>query len=105
MTTPHQNTTDADAQLLRAELVRALADSGHLGDPRWRKAVETVPRHWFTPGFYLPAEQPSPLGMTWWEPVTARIDHRRWLAAVYSNITLVTQLDGAEPDWDHPVPR
>jgi methyltransferase of ATP-grasp peptide maturase system len=96
---------EADAHPLRAGLAQALAESGSLDDPAWRKAVETVPRHRFVPAFYLPAEERSPQGLTVWEPVTAKLDYERWLAAVYSDTTLVTQLDGDEPDWEHPVPR
>ncbi|MEU9331741.1 ATP-grasp peptide maturase system methyltransferase [Streptomyces sp. NPDC048290] len=83
---------------MRAELAAAVADG-------WRAAVEAVPRHRFVPGFYLPAEQLSPRGLTWWEPVTAKLDPERWLTAAYTNQTLVTQFDGDEPDWDRPEPR
>ncbi|MFE7129926.1 ATP-grasp peptide maturase system methyltransferase [Streptomyces sp. NPDC057638] len=91
------------ARRLRSELAAAVVREERADG--WRQAVETVPRHRFTPGFYLPAEKPSPRGFTWWEPVTATLDPERWLTAVYTNQSLVTQLDGDEPDWDHPEPH
>ncbi|MDA0565856.1 ATP-grasp peptide maturase system methyltransferase [Streptomonospora sp. S1-112] len=96
---------DADAARLRRGLVRALAEEGVLGDPAWRQAVAAVPRHRFVPGFYLPGEEPDPDGLTVWEPVTADLDHARWLAAAYSDTTLITQFDGDEPDWARPAVR
>jgi methyltransferase of ATP-grasp peptide maturase system len=96
---------EADAHALRTDLAQALAERGVLDDPMWRKAVETVPRHRFVPGFYLPADQPSTEGLTVWEPVTAASDYGRWLGAAYTDTTLITQFDGDEPDWDHPAPR
>ncbi|GAA2259974.1 ATP-grasp peptide maturase system methyltransferase [Streptomyces amakusaensis] len=91
------------ARQLRSELAAAVV-RGERADG-WRAAVETVPRHRFAPGFCLPAEKPSPQGFTRWEPVTAKLDPERWLAAVYTNQSLVTQLDGDEPDWDRPEPH
>ncbi|MEU4652490.1 ATP-grasp peptide maturase system methyltransferase [Streptomyces sp. NPDC023723] len=90
---------ETDAVRLREALARALADDGVLADPGWRAAVEKVPRHAFVPGFYLPADQRDEQGLTMWEPVTAESDHGRWLAAAYSDTTLITQFDGDEPDW------
>ncbi|MER7047933.1 ATP-grasp peptide maturase system methyltransferase [Streptomyces jumonjinensis] len=91
------------ARRLRSELAAAVVRDERADG--WRQAVETVPRHRFTPGFYLPAEKPSPRGFTWWEPVTAEHDPERWLTAAYTNQSLVTQLDGDEPDWENPEPR
>lgn len=94
---------EARATALRAGLVRDLADRGFLADPAWREAVEQTPRHRFVPGFYLPAEAPSPDGLTVWEPVTAGSDPDRWLESAYRDVTLMTQFDNAdEPDWEHP---
>ncbi|WP_323372463.1 ATP-grasp peptide maturase system methyltransferase [Streptomyces katsurahamanus] len=98
-----QNALEEGARAHREELARTVAAGGSFAG--WRPAVETVPRHRFTPGFYLPAEELSAQGMTWWEPVTAALDPERWLRAVYEDQTLVTQLDGDEPDWKHPAPR
>ncbi|MGW4030393.1 ATP-grasp peptide maturase system methyltransferase [Streptomyces sp. NPDC004838] len=103
MTGARETDLEQRALALRGELAAAVAQPGEFKG--WRRALETVPRHAFTPGFYLPAEKPSPQGMTWWEPVTARLDPDRWLSAAYTDQTLVTQLDGEEPHWDNPTPR
>ncbi|MFJ6252500.1 MULTISPECIES: ATP-grasp peptide maturase system methyltransferase [unclassified Streptomyces] len=103
MTMPADLETDADR--LRETMTKALASDGALSDPGWRAAVERVPRHQFVPGFYLPADEPDGQGLTVWEPVTAELDYGRWLAAAYSDTTLITQFDGAEPDWKNPQVR
>ncbi|MEU3620464.1 ATP-grasp peptide maturase system methyltransferase [Streptomyces sp. NPDC006872] len=95
---------ETDAVRLRAAMTKALAADGVLADPAWRQAVETVPRHRFVPGFYLPGERDGQ-GLTVWEPVTAGLDYGRWLAAAYSDTTLITQFDGDEPDWKNPQVR
>ncbi|MFB7504817.1 ATP-grasp peptide maturase system methyltransferase [Streptomyces broussonetiae] len=86
-------------------MAKALAEDGALTDPGWRAAVERVPRHRFVPGFSLPAGERDGQGLTVWEPVTAETDYGRWLAAAYSDTTLVTQFDGDEPDWKNPQVR
>ncbi|MEU4893721.1 ATP-grasp peptide maturase system methyltransferase [Streptomyces sp. NPDC044780] len=96
---------ETDAERLREAMVKALAADGVLADPAWRAAVETVPRHRFVPGFYLPADERDGQGLTVWEPVTAELDYGRWLAAAYSDTTLITQFDGDEPDWKTPQVR
>ncbi|MET8945365.1 ATP-grasp peptide maturase system methyltransferase [Streptomyces sp. NPDC004542] len=96
---------ETDAARLRKAMANALAQDGVLTAPGWRAAVETVPRHRFVPGFYLPAGERDERGLTVWEPVTAELDHARWLAAAYSDTTLVTQFDGDEPDWKRPAAR
>lgn len=95
---------DTAAVPLRLALAGRLAAEGLLDDPGWRRAVETVPRHRFVPGFYLERDQPAENGLPVWEPVT-RADPGRWLTAANEDQTLITQLDGEEPDWDHPAPR
>ncbi|MEV5239010.1 ATP-grasp peptide maturase system methyltransferase [Streptomyces cinnamoneus] len=96
---------DADATRLRGAMAKALAEDGVLAGTAWRQAVETVPRHRFVPGFYLPADTRDEEGLTVWEPVTAETDYGRWLAAAYSDTTLITQFDGDEPDWKEPAAR
>ncbi|MFG2170581.1 ATP-grasp peptide maturase system methyltransferase [Streptomyces niveus] len=96
---------EEDALRLRKAMANALAEDGVLADPHWRRAVETVPRHRFVPGFYLPAPERDGHGLTVWEPVTAALDSGRWVAAAYSDTTLITQFDGDEPDWGHPAVR
>jgi methyltransferase of ATP-grasp peptide maturase system len=94
-----------DAVPLRAAMVNALARNDVPMDPAWLAAVEAVPRHRFVPGFYLPVSRRDAKGLTAWEPVTAELDYGRWLAAAYSDTTLITQFDGEEPDWQAPVVR
>ncbi|MET8115411.1 ATP-grasp peptide maturase system methyltransferase [Streptomyces prasinus] len=97
---------ETDAARLRTAMADDLAARGFLGDAAWRAAVEAVPRHRFVPGFYLPADDGSDgQGLTLWQPVTAALDHGRWLAAAYSDATLITQFDGDEPDWENPAER
>ncbi|MFD5709325.1 ATP-grasp peptide maturase system methyltransferase [Streptomyces pharetrae] len=73
---------------------RALADrleaAGVLKDPKWRAAVEAVPREVFLhPGVFLPAEGAR------WRPVTALgTAPGEWLDIAYSDCSLATQLDG-----------
>lgn len=95
----------AAAAVLRSGLVRTLTENGVLSDENWRKAAETVPRHDFIPGFYQPGAEEDEDGLTIWEPVTAEIDHARWLSEAYSDTTLITQFDGEETDWSDPHVR
>ncbi|MGC9376171.1 ATP-grasp peptide maturase system methyltransferase [Streptomyces sp. MH13] len=96
---------DNDAAALRRSMVKDLAETGHPVAPAWRAVAEKVPRHAFVPGFYLPADEGDERGLTVWEPVTADTDYGRWLAAAYSDTTLVTQLDSEEADWENPAVR
>ncbi|MDI6407462.1 ATP-grasp peptide maturase system methyltransferase [Streptomyces albus] len=96
---------ESDAARLRETMAKDLAEDGILADSAWRAAVETVPRHQFVPGFYLPTDERDAHGLTVWEPVTAELDYGRWLAATYSDTTLITQFDGDEPDWEQPAVR
>ncbi|GAA2353148.1 ATP-grasp peptide maturase system methyltransferase [Streptomyces cuspidosporus] len=96
---------ETDAARLREAMTKSLTADGVLADPAWYHATATVPRHRFVPGFYLPADERDGQGMTMWEPVTAELDYGRWLAAAYSDTTLITQLDGAEVDWKQPTVR
>ncbi|MGP3981429.1 ATP-grasp peptide maturase system methyltransferase [Streptomyces sp. KR80] len=96
---------EIDAARLREALAKALAENGALTDPAWRAAVETVPRHRFVPGFYLPDDERDGQGLTVWQPVTATLNYGRWLAAAYSDATLITQFDGEEPNWEAPAAR
>ncbi|MFK0155282.1 ATP-grasp peptide maturase system methyltransferase [Streptomyces sp. NPDC090499] len=82
-----------------------LARDGSAADARWLAAVGEVPRHRFVPGFYLAAGETDENGLAVWEPVTAELDHDRWLAAAYSDATLITQFDDREPDWSAPEVR
>lgn len=101
MTTSSDRANTAAAQKV---LTDSLAAAGLLDDPRWRQAVEAVPRERFIPGFYIRGELDD-LGLPIWQPITAETDPDRWLDAVYGDETLLTQLDGQEPDWATARPR
>src|ERR1044072_12386 len=72
---------------------RALADrlqgAGVLTHPKWRAAVEAVPRELFLqPGFFLPTDDGR------WRPVTALgSGPKEWSEVAYRDESLVTQLD------------
>lgn len=85
MTTPHpagEPTADRVTDL-RSAMVDALADQ--LTDPAWREAFAAVPRHLLVPAFYRMRDY-------------CRVDSDEaqdldtWLEAVYSNQTLITQI-------------
>lgn len=103
--------TDEAAVPLRAALAAELAEAALLAgtrllvDPGWRHAIETVPRHWFVPGFYQEGGRSGEHALQVWEPVTENLDRGGWLAGIYQDQTLITQLDGDEPDWGKPLPR
>lgn len=66
------------------ELADELEQAGKLSDPRWRAAIEAVPRHALVPTFH----QQDRLGV--WNEVTSTTTDG--LAAVYSDRVLVTAL-------------
>ncbi|HKS48413.1 MAG TPA: ATP-grasp peptide maturase system methyltransferase [Amycolatopsis sp.] len=84
----------------RRRLVEAMLRDGALADPAWISAFRQVPRHAFVPRFFAPTDRH-------WTAV-----HRGdtdWLARVYSDNVLVTQLDDDPSRWatarrDGPVP-
>lgn len=76
-------------------LATQLAAAGHLPDDCWRRAFEQTPRHVFVPEFF--ADHNGTL-------ISGDDPRQReeWLAAVYTDDTLVTQLNrvpGVEPMW------
>ncbi|WP_372409180.1 ATP-grasp peptide maturase system methyltransferase [Streptomyces luteireticuli] len=84
-----QSDTGTDTAAERRALADRLAIGGHLVTPRWRAAVEAVPRELFLRlGVFLPAEDGR------WTPVTeAGTDPKEWAEIAYSDQSLVTQLD------------
>lgn len=74
----------------RRALAARLTQAGVLSSPRWRAAVEAVPRELFLhPGVFLPAEGGR------WRPVTAvGTDPTEWAQIAYRDESLTTQLDG-----------
>lgn len=90
MTSPSTHNTQQAADLRRA-LASTLADEGAITSPEWREAFGTVPRHLFTPRFFLHADEGGYRAVDFGDP--------EWLASVYSDRTLVTQLDGDDAAW------
>ncbi|MGW4385336.1 ATP-grasp peptide maturase system methyltransferase [Streptomyces sp. NPDC004685] len=87
---------------LRHELAEHLVDEGWLRSPKWRAAVEDVPRHEFVPRFYVPSDTP---GATTYIPITPDlVGDEAWLRQAYADETLLTQFDGREIDWSNPQP-
>ncbi|MFE7623757.1 ATP-grasp peptide maturase system methyltransferase [Streptomyces sp. NPDC057509] len=74
---------------LRSALADRLAEDGTLTEPEWRSAATTVPRELFTGSYFLPVAGSVP---TRYRPV--REGDSGWLEGVYSDETLITQLDG-----------
>ncbi|MFS7874521.1 ATP-grasp peptide maturase system methyltransferase [Streptomyces asiaticus] len=70
----------------RRALADRLQEAGVLTDPKWRAAVEAIPRELFLrPGVFLPADGGH------WRPVTSPGE---WAKIAYRDESLVTQLDG-----------
>ncbi|GAA1984104.1 ATP-grasp peptide maturase system methyltransferase [Kitasatospora viridis] len=79
---------------LRSALADRLAEDGALAEPEWRSAAVAVPRELFTGSYFLPVAGSVPTG---YRPV--REGDPGWLEGVYSDETLITQLDGrVRPD-------
>ncbi|MFJ6614003.1 ATP-grasp peptide maturase system methyltransferase [Streptomyces sp. NPDC091289] len=74
---------------LRTALADALTEDGTLADPAWRDAAEAVPRELFLGSYFAPVPDSAP---TSYLPVHQGEDG--WLEGVYTDRTLVTQLDG-----------
>ncbi|MFF4482554.1 ATP-grasp peptide maturase system methyltransferase [Streptomyces sp. NPDC001520] len=79
-----------DTATERRDLADRLQETGVLTHPRWRAAVEAVPRELFLqPGVFLPTDGAH------WRPVTALgTDPKEWSKIAYRDESLVTQLDG-----------
>nr|WP_237539969.1 ATP-grasp peptide maturase system methyltransferase [Streptomyces sp. SID4917] len=66
-----------------------LTEEGTLTEPEWRDAARAVPRELFTGSYFRPVPGSVP---TSYRPV--RDGEPGWLEGVYSDETLITQLDG-----------
>jgi methyltransferase of ATP-grasp peptide maturase system len=78
----------------RRRLADALEAGGHLRTDAWRKAIETVPREIFVPEFFR--YRPMTDAPASWEPVVVEVDdNEAALTEIYSDDSLVTQLDGS----------
>ncbi|WP_052850529.1 ATP-grasp peptide maturase system methyltransferase [Streptomyces avicenniae] len=79
---------------LRAALADGLAEHGTPTDPAWRDAVRSVPRELFTRAYFTRVGDSFPAG---YRPM--REGEPGWLEGIYTDQTLVTQLDGrVRPD-------
>ncbi|MFF4642798.1 ATP-grasp peptide maturase system methyltransferase [Streptomyces sp. NPDC001389] len=78
-----------DTSSERQDLADQLEAAGAIRTPAWQKAVESIPRELFlAPGVFVPA------GAGLWRPVVAAdTDPAEWIRTVYTNESLVTQLD------------
>lgn len=74
----------------RKRMVESLRRGGVLTEPRWIEAFRRVPRHVFLPRYFLPRRGG-------WAAIAA--GDPGWLATVYSDSVLVTQLDGDQDKW------
>ncbi|MED7951060.1 ATP-grasp peptide maturase system methyltransferase [Kitasatospora sp. NPDC086801] len=74
---------------LRAALVDGFTGDDMVTDPAWNRAAKSVPRELFVGSYFLPVEGTAP---TEYRPVQE--GEPGWLAGVYTNQTLITQLDG-----------
>ncbi|AJE84657.1 putative methyltransferase [Streptomyces albus] len=82
------------ATRLRAALADRLAEDGALADDEWSSAARAVPRELFTPAYFTAGAGSVP---TRYRPV--REGEPGWLEGIYSDTTLITQLDGrTRPD-------
>jgi methyltransferase of ATP-grasp peptide maturase system len=81
------------ARELAARLAHTLTESGDLTDPQWRRVFARVPRHAVVPHFARNAQKPEG---TRYELVTSTnpAQHDEWLREVYTDTTLITQVDG-----------
>jgi methyltransferase of ATP-grasp peptide maturase system len=85
-----------DLRAKRLALAKRLAEAGTISGPEWRRAVEEVPREEFlSGGVFVPDESGR------WSPVLAGSMSPE---LVYSDQSLVTQLDGATTPEDAPTP-
>jgi methyltransferase of ATP-grasp peptide maturase system len=82
------------ARQFRRALASTLSSQGI--SPRWRDAFERVPRHVFVPQFFL---DQAHNGLYELIRGTDPRQHDEWLAAIYSDETLITQLDGSNDTW------
>ncbi len=86
---------------LRSALVDQLTANGTLTDPAWAKAATAVPRELFVGSYFVAIDGTVPTGYR-----TVRHGDPGWLEGVYTDQTLVTQLNGRtgpEDIGEHPA--
>ncbi|MFB6888939.1 ATP-grasp peptide maturase system methyltransferase [Kitasatospora sp. NPDC056327] len=82
---------------LRAALAHRLTADGTLTEPAWADAVRAVPRELFVGPYFVPVAGSFPTSYR-----TVRDSDPDWLDGIYSDTTLVTQLDGRTSPDDVP---
>lgn len=83
-----------DPRIRATALAELLTAQGDLTDPRWREALCDVPRHLFAP----PVAWANPDGTADGYPIGRSTDEDRWWGAVYTDTSLITQLDDGAGD-------
>jgi protein-L-isoaspartate(D-aspartate) O-methyltransferase len=83
-----------DRHALTERLADRLTVQNELHDPRWRQALHEVPRHLFAP----PVAWANPDGPAAGYPIDRAQDEDRWWDAVYSDTSLITQIDDGTGD-------
>lgn len=83
-----------DHRVLADRLADQLAAQDELHDPRWREALWAVPRHLFAPSVFWA----NPDGPAAGYAVDRSTDETGWWAAVYSDSSLITQIDDGAGD-------
>jgi len=84
---------EAVSKELRSHLAERLVSSGDLRTDSWRAALEAVPREAFLTQYFRQLSDPD--GFSRWEPVTDDgYSSQARLTEIYSDTSLVTQLDG-----------
>ncbi|WP_316520661.1 ATP-grasp peptide maturase system methyltransferase [Kitasatospora brasiliensis] len=74
---------------LRAALVDQLTARGALTDPAWTESATAVPRELFVGSYFAPTDSSAPTSYR-----AVRQGDPGWLEGVYTDRTLITQLDG-----------
>jgi methyltransferase of ATP-grasp peptide maturase system len=81
------------ARELAAQMADALVKAGDITDPQWHRLFAQVPRHVFVPHFARTGQTPDGTRYTLVSSASMT-QHEAWLAGVYSDATLLTQVDG-----------
>lgn len=81
----------ADPATLRLALAEAIAADNPALEPSWRDAIADVPRELFVPATFLRRTATG-----WMRVRRSEAGDDEWLRAVYSDRTLVTQVDGQD---------
>lgn len=81
------------ARQLAADMAAALAEAGDITDKQWQDIFAQVPRHVFVPHFARTGQAPAGTRYTLVSS-TSPAQYDSWLREVYSDTTLLIQVDG-----------